>query len=365
MPRPLIAITDIAAMQSNLSVAKAAMPDARVWAVVKADGYGHGLAWAMQGFAQADGLTLVELDRAVRLRELGWTKPVMMIEGMFSVADIADMQAHALQPVIHHQEQLAMLASAPAGAPLDVHLKINTGMNRLGFAPAQVRDVFAKLKAMAVVRSISLLTHFANADNPSATLSAAAQVERFRACTEGLQAPISLSNSAALLLQAGIHSDWVRPGVMLYGASPGGGTAESFGLKPAMTLKAELISVQSLQAGDSIGYGSTFTADKPMRIGVVSCGYADGYPRHAPTGTPVVVDGVRTRTLGRVSMDMLSVDLEPVPSAQVGSSVILWGEGLPIDEVAEAAGTIAYELMCAIAPRVRREARRPLAGTGN
>ncbi len=365
MPRPLIAITDIAAMQSNLSVAKAAMPDARVWAVVKADGYGHGLAWAMQGFAEADGLTLVELDRAVRLRELGWTKPLMMIEGMFSVADIAEMQAHALQPVIHNPEQLAMLASAPAGAPLDVHLKINTCMNRLGFAPEKVRDVYAQLKAMPLVRSISLLTHFANADNPSAALNAAAQVARFRACTEGLQAPISLSNSAALLLQPEIHCDWVRPGVMLYGASPGGGTAASFGLKPAMTLKGELISVQMLQAGDSIGYGSAFTADQPMRIGVVSCGYADGYPRHAPTGTPVVVDGVRTRTLGRVSMDMLSVDLDPVPSAQVGSSVILWGDGLPIDEVAEAAGTIAYELMCAIAPRVRREARRPLAGAGN
>lgn len=369
MPRPLIAITDIAAMQSNLSVAKAAMPDARLWAVVKADGYGHGLAWAMQGFAQADGLSLVELDRAVRLRELGWTKPVMMIEGPFSVADIADMQAHALQPVIHNEEQLAMLASAPSGAPLDVHLKINTGMNRLGFAPGKVRDAYARLKSLPVVRSISLLTHFANAENPAAALTPAVQMARFRACTEGLQASVSLSNSAALLLQGQIRDqiqgDWVRPGVMLYGASPGGGTAESFGLRPAMTLKAELISVQSLQAGDSVGYGSTFTADKAMRIGVVSCGYADGYPRHAPTGTPVVVDGVRTRILGRVSMDMLSVDLDPVPSAQVGSSVILWGEGLPIDEVAEAAGTIAYELMCAITPRVRRDARRPLTGTGN
>ncbi len=357
MPRPLIAITDIAAMQSNLSVAKAAMPDARVWAVVKADAYGHGLDWAMQGFADADGLSLVELDRAIRLRELGWTKPLLMTEGMFSVADIADMQAHALQPVIHTQEQIAMLASAPTGAPLDVHLKINTGMNRLGFAPAKVREVHAALKALPAVRSISLMTHFANAENLSATLSAEVQTERFRACTAGLQAPVSLSNSAALLLQGQIRCDWVRPGIMLYGGSPGAGTATDFGLKPAMTLKAELIAVQTLQPGDSVGYGSAFTADKTMRVGIVSCGYADGYPRHAPTGTPVVVDGVRTRTLGRVSMDMLCVDLEPVPSAHVGSSVILWGEGMPIDDVAHAAGTIAYELMCAITPRVRREAR--------
>ena len=169
------------------------MPDARLWAVVKADGYGHGLAWAMQGFAQADGLSLVELDRAVRLRELGWTKPVMMIEGPFSVADIADMQAHALQPVIHNEEQLAMLASAPSGAPLDVHLKINTGMNRLGFAPGKVRDAYARLKSLPVVRSISLLTHFANAENPAAALTPAVQMARFRACTDGLQAPVSLS----------------------------------------------------------------------------------------------------------------------------------------------------------------------------
>ncbi len=342
-------------MQSNLSVARAAMPGAKTWAVVKADGYGHGLAWAMQGFAQADGLSLVELDRAVRLRELGWAKPVMMIEGMFSVADIADMQAHALQPVIHNEEQLAMLASAPAGMPLDVHLKINTGMNRLGFPPERVREVHARLKALPVVRSIGLLTHFANAENPAAALSPALQMARFEACTTGLSASVSLSNSAALLLQGQIRGDWVRPGVMLYGGSPGRGSAESFGLKPAMTLKGELISVQSLQAGDSVGYGSTFSAGQPMRIGVVSCGYADGYPRHAPTGTPVLVDGVRTRILGRVSMDMLSVDLEPVPSAGVGSSVTLWGAGLPIDEVAAAAGTIAYELMCAITPRVRRE----------
>ncbi len=358
MPRPLIAITDIAAMQSNLSVAKAAMPGARVWAVVKADGYGHGLAWAMEGFAEADGLSLVELDRAIRLRELGWTKPLLMTEGMFSVADIADMQAHALQPVIHTQEQIAMLASAPAGSALDVHLKINTGMNRLGFEPARVREVHAALKALPVVRSIALMTHFANAENTSATLSAAVQTERFRACTEGLQGAVSLSNSAALLLQGQIRCDWVRPGIMLYGASPGVGTAASFGLHPAMTLKAELISVQELHPGDSVGYGSAFTADKTMRIGTVCCGYADGYPRHAPTGTPVLVDGVRTRTLGRVSMDMLCVDLDPVPSARVGSSVILWGEGLPIDDVAAAADTISYELMCAITPRVRREVRR-------
>lgn len=356
MPRPLVAVTDLAAMQSNLARARAAMPGARVWAVVKADAYGHGLANAQQAFAAADGLALLELDRAIRLRETGWQKPLMLMEGMFDAADIPLMQRHQLQPVIHNDAQLQMLARAE-GPALDVHLKINSGMNRLGFLPERTRELVDRLKAMPAVRGVALLTHFANADNAQAVWSAERQLARFREGSEGVDAEISLSNSAALLLKQALRCDWVRPGVMLYGGSPGGGTAADFGLQPAMTLRSELISVQHLQAGDSVGYGSTFTAEGPMRIGVVACGYADGYPRHAPTGTPVLVGGVRTRLLGRVSMDMLSVDLGPVPSAGIGTPVVLWGEGLPIDEVAGAAGTIGYELMCAIAPRVRREVR--------
>lgn len=347
-------------MQSNLSRAHEAMPGAKLWAVVKADAYGHGLMNAMQAFASADGLSLVELDRAVALREAGWSKPVMMMEGMFEPADLGVMAGHALQPVIHNDEQLAMLAAFD-GPALDVHLKINTGMNRLGFRPERVRELVARLRTLPSVRKLSLLTHFANADDPQASLSAESQWQRLRDQCVALDAEISLSNSAALLLQPDIRCDWVRPGVMLYGGSPGGRTASSLGLQPAMTLRSELISVQELQAGDSVGYGSAFTADRPMRIGTVACGYADGYPRHAPTGTPVLVDGVRTRLLGRVSMDMIGVDLTPVPQARVGTPVVLWGEGLPIDEVAEAAGTIGYELMCAIAPRVRREVRGQLS----
>lgn len=343
-------------MQSNLSRARAAMPGAKIWAVVKADAYGHGLMNAMRAFATADGLSLVELDRAVALREAGWRKPLMMMEGMFAPADLNTMAEHSLQPIIHNDEQLAML-DAFAGPAIDVHLKINTGMNRLGFRPERLRELADRLRAMPAVRKLSLLTHFANAENPQAALSAELQWQRLRDHCMALEAEISLSNSAALLLKPGIRCDWARPGVMLYGGSPGGGTADSLGLRPAMTLRSELISVQALQAGDSVGYGSVFTAERSMRIGIVACGYADGYPRHAPTGTPVLVDGVRTRLLGRVSMDMLGVDLTPVPQARVGTPVLLWGDGLPIDEVAEAAGTIGYELMCAIAPRVRREVR--------
>jgi alanine racemase len=349
-------MTDLDAMQANLARAREAMPGARVWAVVKADAYGHGLLNAMHAFADADGLSLVELDRAVQLREAGCRKPLMMMEGMFAPADLSEMAVHALQPVLHNDEQLAMLEVFD-GPTLDVHLELNTGMNRLGFRAERARELFERLRAMRAVGRISLLTHFANADNPAAALSAEVQSRRFREHCAGLDAEISLSNSAAMLNSPGIHCDWVRPGVMLYGGSPGGGTAAEFGLKAAMTLRSELISVQALEAGDSVGYGSLFTAERAMRIGVVACGYADGYPRHAPTGTPVMVDGVRTQLVGRVSMDMLSVDLTPVPHAQVGTPVVLWGDKLPIDEVAQAADTISYELMCAITPRVQREVR--------
>ncbi len=344
-------------MRSNLAVARARMPQARTWAVVKADAYGHGLKNALLAFDAADGLALVEIDRAVLLRDMGWRKPILLMEGMFDRADLPAVRDHQLETVVHNDVQLAILAEAGAGA-IPVHLKVNSGMNRLGFSPARVREVFQALKAMPAVSKVSLLTHFANAENPAATLSPEVQVQHFLDCTRGLEAEISLSNSAALLLAARqIPCDWVRPGVMLYGGVPGNGSPDAFGLKPAMTLRSALIAVQELQPGDSVGYGSLFCADRPMRIGVVACGYADGYPRNAPTGTPVLVNGVRTQLLGRVSMDMLSVDLTPVPDARIGSSVTLWGEGLPVDEVAAAAGTIGYELMCAIAPRVRREVR--------
>jgi alanine racemase len=356
MSRPLVAITDIAAMRSNLSVAKAMMPGARVWAVVKADAYGHGLAHALRAFDEADGLSLVEIDRAIMLRDAGWHKPLMLMEGMFEREELPTVQQHEFQPVVHSDAQLQMLEGA-GGPPLHVHLKVNTGMNRLGFRVERVREVWQRLKAMPVVSKVSLLTHFANAENASAVLTPEVQLRRFREGTAGIDAELSLSNSAALLLQSHLRCDWTRPGVMLYGGTPGGHSAHAFGLKPAMTLQSKVIAVQDLQPGDSVGYGSVFTADKPMRIGVVACGYADGYPRHAPTGTPVLIDGLRTRVLGRVSMDMLTVDLTPLPAAGAGSSVTLWGDGLPIDEVAAAAGTIGYELMCAITPRVRREVR--------
>ena len=357
MSRPLVAITHIAAMQANLALARRAVPGARTWAVVKADAYGHGLEHATRAFDAADGLSLIEFDRAARLRELGWQKPIMMMQGMYDVADVEHLVRHDLQPVIHHIEKCRMLETTRVSQPLAVHLKINTGMNRLGFMPSQVSDIYQRLKALPSVRSVSLMTHFANADSNGTQPDVAAQIAAFQSATAGLEAEISLSNSAATLFQPQIRSDWIRPGVMLYGGAPGAQSALSLGLKPAMTLQSRVIATQSLRAGDSVGYGSLFIADQPMRIGIVACGYADGYPRLASTGTPVLLNGVRTRILGRVSMDMLNIDLSPVPNADIGSEVTLWGEGLPIDEVAAHAGTIGYELMCGVAPRVRREVR--------
>lgn len=358
MPRPITATIHIDAMQHNLARAKACAPGAKVWAVLKANGYGHGLERALRGFAAADGLALIEPDNAVRLRELGWTGPLLLLEGPFDAADIATMAHYDINGAIHCEAQLALLEAARPARPLNVHLKMNTGMNRLGFKPHDFAAAHARLRALPHVAEITLMTHFANADEAAhPRLSLHEQVRRFRAGSDGLPGPVSLANSAGALkipeLGDELASNWIRPGIMLYGGTPGGQSAQAFGLKPAMTLASELIGIQDIQAGDCVGYGSRFQADGPMRIGVVACGYADGYPRHAPQETPVLVDGVRTRLVGRVSMDMLTVDVTNVPGARVGSRVVLWGEGMPIDEVAEASGTIGYELMCALAQRVR------------
>ena len=362
MPRPLIATVHLDSMQQNLVRARTCAPLAKIWAVVKANGYGHGLERAMRGFVQADGLALIETENALRLRELGWVKPILLLEGIFEAADIPLLAEHNINSTVHCLEQIKMLEYTQLYRPIDVHLKMNTGMNRLGFRPEDYAAAYQRLRAIPGIRNITLMTHFANADElEHPRLSMAEQVRRFRLGADGLPGERSLSNSGGVLHQAdlqggpegGLQNDWVRPGIMLYGGTPGGQTAKEFGLLPTMTLRSEIIGIQELQAGDSVGYGSRFQADRPMAVGVVACGYADGYPRHAEHGTPVLVEGVRTTLVGRVSMDMMAVDLTPIANARVGSRVTLWGDGLPIDEVAQAAGTIGYELMCALAPRVR------------
>ena len=350
MPRPILATVSIPAMRHNLATARRRAPGRFVWAVVKANGYGHGLANAARGFAAADGLALVEFDGAAQLRRGGWNGPVLMLEGAFDAADVEQAARDGLSLVVHEARQLEWLQALSAPAAIDVFLKFNSGMNRLGFRRDAFRDAFARLATLPSVRQVTLMTHFANADLEGGTDEALA---RFQAAADGLAATRSLANSAATLLLPGTHGDAIRPGVMLYGGTPlGDGDASAFGLRATMRLESRLIAVQQLEPGDAVGYGSTFRAGRPMRIGVVACGYADGYPRHAPSGTPIAVDGVPTVTVGRVAMDMLMVDLAPVPDARPGSAVELWGERVPIDAVARASGTIGYELMCALAPRV-------------
>ena len=358
MPRPLFATIHLDSMQHNLARARSCAPLAKIWAVVKADAYGHGLERALRGFATADGLALVELESAIRLRQLGWIKPILLLEGFFEAADVPMLAEHNIATAVHSIEQVKLLEYTQLYRPIDVYLKMNTGMNRLGFPPAEYAAAWQRLRAIRDVRSITHMTHFANADElEHPRLTIAEQVRRFQLGAADLAGERSLSNSGGVLHQAELadqlSNDWVRPGIMLYGGTPGGRSAQDFGLRPTMTLRSEVIGIQHIGPGDTVGYGSRFEAEGPMTIGVVACGYADGYPRSAPHGTPVIVDGVRTTLVGRVSMDMMTVDLTPVPNARIGSKVTLWGDGLPIDDVAQAAGTIGYELMCALAPRVR------------
>jgi alanine racemase len=353
MPRPIAATIDIAAMRSNLETARRRAPHAKAWAVVKANAYGHGLANGLKAFAAADGMALVEPEAAQTLRDLGWNKRILLIEGCFDGADMELVGRLHLDTLVHCEEQLRMLELARLPEAIHVHLKVNTGMNRLGFRPAAVHAVHQRLRALPWVRDITLVTHFANADdegNPALPMQT--QVARLQSVAAGLDAGLSLANSAASLHHPELGNAWIRPGIMLYGASPDQRSAESYGLLPGMTLSSRIIGLQEVTAGEAVGYGSRFVADRPTRIGVVACGYADGYPRHAPNGTPVLVDGARCALAGRVSMDMITVDLSAASNAGIGSEVTLWGAGLPIDEVAQAAGTIGYELMCALAPRV-------------
>jgi alanine racemase len=350
MPRPIQATIDLAALRNNLARAREAAPTARTLAVVKANAYGHGLLRCAGALDAAEGLALLEIDAAVRLRDAGYRRPILLLEGVFDPHDLAAAAEHGLACALHDPEQIAMLRDLRPGARVDLFVKLNTGMNRLGLRPQALGEVLERLAGDAHVGSITLMTHFACADDQRGIDE---QLRRFLQAAAGRGLPHSIANSAAILRFPQAHGQWIRPGIMLYGASPfAERTAAELGLRPVMTLTSRIIGVQALERGDAIGYGATFVAAGPMRVGIVACGYADGYPRHAPTGTPVLVDGRRTGTLGRISMDMLCVDLTHLPGAGIGSPVTLWGEGLAADEVAAAAGTVSYELFCALAARV-------------
>lgn len=372
MPRPIMATISVAAMQHNLAqvrsglqaqAGKAGRHAPRIWAVIKANAYGHGLAQGLLGFASADGLAMLDLDEATACRQAGWLGPIMLLEGFFEPADISVVDTQRLTVCVHSEAQLQILEQAEPRAPINVNLKINSGMNRLGFSPGAAAAAWQRLAGLrrkGVVGELGTMMHFSRADDdPKVTDE---QLAAFLALTAAMPGPVSVCNSAATLtpmLWAGLPEDreqWVRPGICLYGSSPFSQfSAAQLGLRPAMTLASRIIGVQDCAAGACVGYGHLFTAEKPTRVGIVACGYADGYPRHAGTGTPVTVAGHATRLLGRVSMDMLAVDLTGIEAAGPDSPVVLWGDGGPsIDEVAFSAGTVGYELMCALAPRVPR-----------
>lgn len=361
MTRPIQASIDPDALRHNYSVARRYAGNASIWAVVKANAYGHGLVRVARALADdADGFALIEIEGAIALREAGLRQPILLLEGFYAPDEIPLIVEYSLTTVIHSLRQVDMLvaSSLAEGARLPVYLKLNTGMNRLGLNPNELDQAMSALNAASQVGTITLMTHFSDADCGLDGPGIAEQLGRLDAMRAELPHPLSLANSAALLRypeSLGNPQNWARAGIMLYGSSPFPDLKSAAGLdlKPVMTLKSELIAVRELAPGDRIGYGGTFVAAVPMKVGVVACGYADGYPRHAPSGTPVLVDGQRSRTLGRVSMDKICVDLSGIPGADVGSSVVLWGQDLPADEVAAVAGTISYELFCALAARVR------------
>jgi alanine racemase len=340
----------MSALRANLAKARELAANAQVLAVVKANAYGHGLMRVLPALSDADGLALLELDGAVALREHHYARRILLLEGFFAAQELPEIAARRLAVVVHHVEQIKMLEAAVLARPVEVFVKVNTGMNRLGFRPAEVHAIVDRLSHAPSVAVLRLLTHLARAEEEDGLRD---QLDLFEEACTGLPYPRSLANSAGVIRYREVGGDYVRPGIMLSGSSPFPyDTAETLGLAPVMTLKSALIGIQDLKPNESVGYGGTYTAARAVRIGVVACGYADGYPRHAPNGTPVLVCGKKVRTAGRVSMDMLTVDLTEVPEAVIGSPVVLWGEGLPVDDVAAAASTVGYELLCAVAPRV-------------
>lgn len=344
--RPARALIDLSALRHNYRLAKS-LSGCRALAVVKANAYGHGaLACAAALDSEADGFAVSAIEEALQLREAGHRQPIVLLEGWFEASELELICRHQLWPVIHHHGQLQDLLQADLSQPLHVWLKLDSGMHRTGFSAADYPTVWRQLQASGKVASLTRMTHFARADEPE-TGRTEQQLEAFEQATLGLEGASSLCNSAGVLAWPQAHGDWIRPGIMLYGASPFGfPQPQASQLQPVMQLDSRVIAVHQIAASEPIGYGSRFVTGRPSRIGLVAMGYADGYPRHARDGTPVLVDGQRTTLVGRVSMDMLTVDLTDLPGTGLGSHVRLWGKGLDAGEVASHADTISYQLFC-------------------
>ncbi|MBZ0114090.1 MAG: alanine racemase [Thermoanaerobaculia bacterium] len=353
--RPTEAIIDLAALRSNLEVARRLAPTSRILAVVKANAYGHGAERVSAALTEyVDAFGVATITEALALRVSGIERPILLLEGFFEAAEIPDIVQHRLDIVIGNEEQLHAFLAADLHRPLRVWLKVDTGMHRLGFCPEKFDVAYSRLKASDAVADIIVMSHFAEADRTEG-LGTPTQLALFESKTAHLNAPASLANSAAVLAWPSTHRDWIRPGLMLYGLSPLDRlTSEADTLRPVMTLRSSLSLVRTVEAGEAIGYGGRSVCAERTRVGVVPLGYADGYPREAPDGTPVLVAGRPSRVLGQVSMDMITVDLENIPEAQVGTPVELWGAELSATDVAEIVGTINYTLITGVSARVPR-----------
>ncbi|WP_414154571.1 alanine racemase [Pseudomonas sp. BNK-43-a] len=344
--RPARALIDLQALRHNYRLARE-LSGAKALAVVKADAYGHGaVRCALALETEADGFAVACIEEALELRAAGIKAPVLLLEGFFEASELALIAEHDLWCVVHSLWQLEAIEQTAVRKPLNIWLKLDSGMHRVGLHPKDYHEAYQRLLASGKVARIVLMTHFARADELDASTTEQ-QVAVFQAARQGLAAECSLRNSPGVLGWPQVPSDWVRPGIMLYGATPFEvEQAAAARLQPVMTLQSRIISVRELPTGESVGYGAKFTSPRPTRVGVVAMGYADGYPRHAPTGTPVVVAGKRTQLIGRVSMDMLCVDLTEVPEAGIGSPVELWGKQVLASDVAQQAGTIPYQIFC-------------------
>jgi alanine racemase len=355
---PIRALVDTAALRHNLARARATAPASRVMAVIKANGYGHGLVPVARALAPADGFAVARLDEGLALRKAGLTNPMLLLEGVFSPEQLASAAQQRLDVMVHSVEQLEMLEDRAGGEVVSAWIKLDTGMNRLGFRVEGFAAAYARLRRIAnVAPDPTLVTHLANADEP-ADPKTGLQLDAFAAATAGLPGERSIANSAGLIAWPATRADWVRPGLALYGVSPfAQGTGADLGLRPAMTLHSEVIAVKDVAAGETVGYGGEWRAARATRMAVVAAGYGDGYPRSVPSGTPVLVNGRRAPLVGRVSMDMITVDVTDLPAVATGDPVVLWGDGVPVEEIARLAGTIPYELICGVSQRVHLELR--------
>ncbi len=355
MSRPAKVVINLSALRHNFRRTRNLVPDSKIMAIVKADAYGHGLVRIAQSLEQADAFGVACLEEARELRQAKIKQRIILLEGPYSGEELTEISQLGLDIVVHDLSQVEMLEQSQLNKPVCIWLKLDTGMHRLGFSPDLASEVLARLEQSACVKEIRLMTHLASANNREDPMTRE-QMQCFSRFNKNMSLEKTIANSAGILNFPDAHVDWVRPGIMLYGVSPfSDSNGPQEGLQPVMTLQSKLITVKALKAGEPVGYGATWRCPEDMSVGVVAAGYGDGYPRHAESGTPVLVNGKRVELIGRASMDMLTVDLRSQPQAKTGDPVVLWGEGLPVEEIAKHAGTIPYEMLCAVHKRLKFE----------